>query len=142
MIINTTCFFISSCVLDSSELVLFMVLIPLFVNLQGHLKFCTFLFCCVNAHWYNHPLQLWVKLWRPCFIGVQVVCVCSFTMPVALSMAEICSSYPTSSGLYYWSAKLAGPQWAPFASWITGWYCSQLIFFPLFLHQAYFVLPI
>ncbi|KAJ1382937.1 Amino acid/polyamine transporter I [Sesbania bispinosa] len=46
----------------------------------------------------------------------------AFTMTVALSMAEICSSYPTSGGLYYWSAKLAGPTWAPFASWITGWF--------------------
>lgn len=45
----------------------------------------------------------------------------SFTMLVGFSMAEICSSYPTSGGLYYWSAKLAGPEWAPFASWITGW---------------------
>ncbi|XP_020966753.1 amino-acid permease BAT1 homolog isoform X2 [Arachis ipaensis] len=48
--------------------------------------------------------------------------VCIFTMLVALSMAEICSAYPTSGGLYFWSAKLAGPQWAPFASWITGWF--------------------
>ncbi|KAF7827746.1 amino-acid permease BAT1-like protein [Senna tora] len=46
----------------------------------------------------------------------------AFTMFVGLSMAEICSSYPTSAGLYYWSAKLAGPGWAPFASWITGWF--------------------
>ncbi|GAB2228571.1 hypothetical protein Droror1_Dr00022691 [Drosera rotundifolia] len=45
-----------------------------------------------------------------------------FTILVGLSMAEICSSYPTSGGLYYWSAKLAGPSWAPFASWITGWF--------------------
>ncbi|RZC52807.1 hypothetical protein C5167_021228 [Papaver somniferum] len=45
-----------------------------------------------------------------------------FTMFVGLSMAEICSSYPTSGGLYYWSAKLAGPSWAPFASWLTCWY--------------------
>ncbi|GAB4840338.1 Mitochondrial branched-chain amino acid (BCAA) aminotransferase [Ancistrocladus abbreviatus] len=45
-----------------------------------------------------------------------------FTMCVGLSMAEICSSYPTSGGLYYWSAKLAGPSWAPFASWLTGWF--------------------
>ncbi|KAH9608833.1 hypothetical protein KSS87_014305 [Heliosperma pusillum] len=45
-----------------------------------------------------------------------------FTMFVGSSMAEICSSYPTSGGLYYWSAKLAGPSWAPFASWITGWF--------------------
>jgi amino acid transporter len=46
----------------------------------------------------------------------------SFTMCVGLSMAEICSSYPTSGGLYYWSAMLAGPRWAPLASWMTGWY--------------------
>ncbi|KAI4385917.1 hypothetical protein MLD38_003904 [Melastoma candidum] len=46
----------------------------------------------------------------------------TFTMFVGMSMAEICSSYPTSGGLYYWSAKLAGPNWAPFASWLTGWF--------------------
>lgn len=46
----------------------------------------------------------------------------AFTLFVGMSMAEICSSYPTSGGLYYWSAKLAGPSWAPFASWITGWF--------------------
>ncbi|XP_042379093.1 amino-acid permease BAT1 homolog [Zingiber officinale] len=45
-----------------------------------------------------------------------------FTMFVGLSMAEICSSYPTSGGLYYWSARLSGREWAPFASWITGWF--------------------
>jgi amino acid transporter len=45
---------------------------------------------------------------------------------VALSMAEICSAYPTSGGLYYWSAKLAGKDWAPFASWLTGWYASSI----------------
>ncbi len=40
---------------------------------------------------------------------------------VALAMAEVCSSYPTAGGLYYWSAKLAtknGPAWA----WFTGWF--------------------
>ncbi|KHN06703.1 Putative amino-acid permease [Glycine soja] len=46
--------------------------------------------------------------------------VSGFTMLVALSMAEICSSFPTSGGLYYWSAKLGCPRWAPFVSWITG----------------------
>ncbi|CAA7410347.1 unnamed protein product [Spirodela intermedia] len=45
-----------------------------------------------------------------------------FTMSVGLSMAEICSSYPTSGGLYYWSARLSGKEWAPFASWLTGWF--------------------
>jgi amino acid transporter len=40
---------------------------------------------------------------------------------VSLAMAEICSSYPTAGGLYYWSAKVApkhGPEW----SWFTGWF--------------------
>ena len=29
------------------------------------------------------------------------------TLLVGLSMAEVCSSFPTAGGLYYWSAKLA-----------------------------------
>ena len=40
---------------------------------------------------------------------------------VALAMAEICSSYPTAGGLYYWAAKIApknGPAWA----WFSGWF--------------------
>jgi amino acid transporter len=40
---------------------------------------------------------------------------------VSLAMAEICSSYPTAGGLYYWAAKVApknGPAWA----WFTGWF--------------------
>jgi amino acid transporter len=40
---------------------------------------------------------------------------------VSLAMAEICSSYPTAGGLYYWAAKIAprnGPAWA----WFTGWF--------------------
>ncbi|PRQ18131.1 hypothetical protein RchiOBHm_Chr7g0202541 [Rosa chinensis] len=43
-------------------------------------------------------------------------------MFVGSSMAEICSSYPIYGGLYYCSAMLAGPKWAPFTSWLTG--CS------------------
>jgi amino acid transporter len=53
--------------------------------------------------------------------------VSSFNACVALSMAEICSAYPTSGGLYYWSAKLAGKKWAPLASWVTGWYVHTAI---------------
>ena len=53
--------------------------------------------------------------------------VAAFNGCVALSMAEICSAYPTSGGLYYWSAKLAGREWAPLASWVTGWYVLELV---------------
>lgn len=44
-----------------------------------------------------------------------------FVTIVGLAMAEVCSSYPTAGGLYYWAAKLAprnGPAW----SWFTGWF--------------------
>jgi amino acid transporter len=35
--------------------------------------------------------------------------------------AELCSSMPTSGGLYYASAVLAPPGYGPLAAWITGW---------------------
>lgn len=44
-----------------------------------------------------------------------------FIQCVAMSMAELCSSMPTSGGLYYASAVLAPPGWGPLAAWITGW---------------------
>ncbi|THV08672.1 amino acid transporter [Dendrothele bispora CBS 962.96] len=44
-----------------------------------------------------------------------------FVSSVALSMAEMTSSMPTSAGLYYFAAKLAPPDYAALASWITGW---------------------
>ncbi|XP_021912206.1 amino-acid permease BAT1 isoform X2 [Carica papaya] len=44
------------------------------------------------------------------------------TMMVGLSMAEICSAYPTSGGLYFWSSKLCGNDWGALASWFTGWF--------------------
>ncbi|KAK9414300.1 putative Amino-acid permease [Seiridium unicorne] len=44
-----------------------------------------------------------------------------FILCVAASMAELASSMPTSGGLYYASAVMAGPRFGPFAAWITGW---------------------
>lgn len=51
-----------------------------------------------------------------------------FIQCVALGMAELCSSMPTSGGLYYASAVLAPPGYGPFAAWITGWsnWCTQV----------------
>ncbi|KAJ3186441.1 hypothetical protein HK101_009637 [Irineochytrium annulatum] len=48
--------------------------------------------------------------------------VAAFTMCVGLSMAEICSAFPTSGGLYFYAARLTSPKYKPFASWITGWF--------------------
>src|SRR6202158_3282392 len=47
-------------------------------------------------------------------VGVMVLLV-------GLAMAEVCSSYPTAGGLYYWAAKLGGTRSAGW-SWITGWF--------------------
>src|SRR5438270_9724725 len=48
------------------------------------------------------------------FVGVMVTLV-------GLAMAEVCSSYPTAGGLYYWAAKLGGNNSAGW-SWFTGWF--------------------
>ncbi|KIW87701.1 uncharacterized protein Z519_11675 [Cladophialophora bantiana CBS 173.52] len=45
----------------------------------------------------------------------------AFIQCVAMGMAELCSSMPTSGGLYYAAAVLAPPGYGPLASWITGW---------------------
>jgi amino acid permease (GABA permease) len=53
-------------------------------------------------------------VWGWPIVGIMVIFV-------GLAMAEVCSSYPTAGGLYYWAAKLAprnGPAW----SWFTGWF--------------------
>src|ERR1700693_3189235 len=44
-----------------------------------------------------------------------------FVTLIGLAMAEVCSSYPTAGGLYYWAAKLGGPNSAAW-SWFTGWF--------------------
>jgi amino acid transporter len=48
------------------------------------------------------------------FVGIMVTLV-------GLAMAEVCSSYPTAGGLYYWAAKLGGTNGAAW-SWFTGWF--------------------
>lgn len=81
-----------------------------------------------------------------CFTAVAVVSGCSLLFPfglstggpvvmiwgwvigsifstiVGLSMAEICSSYPSAGSVYHWAGMLASPAWAPFASYICGWF--------------------
>ncbi|KAL1917435.1 uncharacterized protein VTP21DRAFT_3828 [Calcarisporiella thermophila] len=44
------------------------------------------------------------------------------TLSVALSMAEICSSFPTSGGLYFWAYYLASPKYAPVSAFFTGYF--------------------
>jgi amino acid permease (GABA permease) len=44
------------------------------------------------------------------------------TLFVGLSMAEVCSSYPTSAGLYFWAHRMAPPRSAAAWAWFTGWF--------------------
>jgi amino acid permease (GABA permease) len=56
-----------------------------------------------------------VIIWGWLFVGVM-------TLFVGLAMAEVCSSFPTAGGLYYWAAKLAPQKTAAAWSWFTGWF--------------------
>ncbi|KAL1411736.1 hypothetical protein Q8F55_002702 [Vanrija albida] len=51
------------------------------------------------------------------WIFVSLVSCC-----IAASLAEICSVYPTSGGVYYWSAMLSTPKYSAFSSYLTGWF--------------------
>lgn len=53
-------------------------------------------------------------LWGWCIVSL-------ISLAIAASLAEICSVFPTSGGVYYWSHLLSKPRYAPIASWITGW---------------------
>ncbi|CAF2588393.1 unnamed protein product [Rotaria sp. Silwood2] len=46
----------------------------------------------------------------------------SFTILVGLSLAEICSVYPSAGSVYYWAGQLVPSQHAPLASFICGWF--------------------
>ena len=49
------------------------------------------------------------------------ILVSALTQALALSLAEICSKYPTSAGAYYWCYRLAPPRYKLIFSWIDGW---------------------
>ncbi|KAF9010827.1 amino acid/polyamine transporter I [Cyathus striatus] len=46
---------------------------------------------------------------------------CVFLMAIALAMAELASSAPTSGGLYYWTFKYSSPRFRKVASWLVGY---------------------
>ncbi|KAM0752578.1 polyamine transporter TPO5 [Meredithblackwellia eburnea MCA 4105] len=49
------------------------------------------------------------------------IAVAIFILCITLSLAEICSVYPTAGSVYYWSAALSKPKHAPLVSYICGW---------------------
>ncbi|EXJ67917.1 uncharacterized protein A1O5_09264 [Cladophialophora psammophila CBS 110553] len=58
----------------------------------------------------------------PAVMSCGWLVVSFFTMFVGLGMAEVVSAIPSAGGPYFWAAILAPKPWAPFASWVTGWF--------------------
>lgn len=67
-----------------------------------------------------------------CFFFAGWLVVSLFTLTIGMSLAEICSAYPTTGGLYFWTIKilegrvvngvqLGSPKWVPLASWVVGY---------------------
>lgn len=48
------------------------------------------------------------------------VCTGSLHLLAGLAMSELCSAFPVSGGLYFWSFMLS-EKYGLFASWIAGW---------------------
>jgi len=42
-----------------------------------------------------------------------------FVLPIAASMAEIASAYPTAGGLYYWASKMKSKNWGWWTAWLN-----------------------
>ena len=59
-----------------------------------------------------------LTLGGPGSVGLGWPLVTLFTLPIAATMAEIASAYPTAGGLYYWSSKLRSKDWG----WWTAWF--------------------
>ncbi|KAJ4482131.1 amino acid transporter [Lentinula aciculospora] len=67
------------------------------------------------------PLETSLISGGPATMLWSFVMVSAFTLPVAMSMGEICSKYPTSSGTYFWTYKLAPSRYRLLFSWVVGW---------------------
>jgi amino acid transporter len=42
-----------------------------------------------------------------------------FVLPIAASMAEIASAYPTAGGLYYWASRMKNKNWGWWTAWLN-----------------------
>lgn len=39
---------------------------------------------------------------------------------IKLTSIKVCSAFPTTGGLYFWTAQLSDSEWVPFMCWIVG----------------------
>jgi len=45
--------------------------------------------------------------------------VTAFVLPIAASMSEIASAYPTAGGLYYWASRMKNKNWGWWTAWLN-----------------------
>jgi amino acid transporter len=60
-----------------------------------------------------------LTLGGPAASGLGWLIVTLFTLPIAATMAEIASAYPTAGGLYYWASKLRNKDWGWWTAWLN-----------------------
>lgn len=58
----------------------------------------------------------------PMMIIYGIIIVASLSLCVGISLSELASSMPNAGGQVFWARKLAPPQHAPLASYITGFF--------------------
>src|SRR5438067_3519227 len=62
---------------------------------------------------YGHGL----RFGGPLVMSVGWPLVTVMTLPVAASLGELASAFPTAGALYHWSALLGGKGWGFFTAW-------------------------
>ena len=55
----------------------------------------------------------------PLVMSVGWPLVTLLTLPIAASLAELASAYPTAGALYHWASILGGPSWGFFTAWLN-----------------------
>jgi amino acid transporter len=60
-----------------------------------------------------------LTLGGPAASGLGWLIVTLFTLPIAATMAELASAYPTAGGLYYWASRLRNKNWGWWTAWLN-----------------------
>lgn len=74
------------------------------------------------------PFGISSTLWIPLILGGNVTILYGwiisavFSTCVVLSLSEVISKYPTSGGVYHFSALLSNDKYSLISSWFTGWF--------------------
>lgn len=86
--------------------------------------FMSFTLCFTNAAIIPSlfmQFEFGLKTGGPVVLVYGWLVVGTFSMIIAAVLAEICSTYPVSGGVYYWAGALAKREESAFYSFVTGW---------------------